>query len=242
MVFVPVALTWKAVSEATAAFGKFIDSNSASTVNFLAFWQNGYDILPKFWTISHVASLDFLIIAAVILLSIASTFLTQKSQADRRENSYSAGQERIQMALALKIYLYSMREIDKGNIKEGIASSVSALQSATSALTKTAIELNTIMSGLKKSIPAVNDFGVRMQEETAKLNRQVAKLTDNFANINGSIIEELRSAVSSASDGLRLANDELNDSTESIRKNANDAEREIRTLQGVIKRASKLGK
>ena len=35
-VFLPVALTWKAASEATAAFGTFIENNQASTVNFLA--------------------------------------------------------------------------------------------------------------------------------------------------------------------------------------------------------------
>ena len=61
-VFLPVALTWKAVSEATAAFGTFVENNQASTVNFLAFWQNGYDVLSSFWTIGHIASLDFLII------------------------------------------------------------------------------------------------------------------------------------------------------------------------------------
>jgi hypothetical protein len=241
-VFVPVALTWKAVSEATTAFGKFVEANSASTVNFLVFWQNGYDVLSKFWTIGHVASLDFLIILGVILLSLGTSYLTQVSQTLRVKQSELVEQDRLEIALALKVYLYALREIDKGNIKEGIATSVSSLQSATNALTKTSIELKMVMAGLQNSIPVINDFGTKMQKETKKLNDQVTLLTDNLADINSSIVVELRDAVNSASAGLALANDELNESTASIRKNALDAEREIKSFQGLIRRVSKQGK
>jgi hypothetical protein len=242
LVFVPVALTWKAVSEATAAFGTFIESNSASTVNFLAFWQDGYDILPKFWTVSHVASLDFLIILFVIITSIAAAIFAQKAVIEKNAKNQQLEQERLQLALTLKIYLHSLREIDRGNIKDSLASSVSALQTATRALTRTAVELSEVMSGLKSSIPVVNDFGQKMQLETAKLNREVAALTGNLSEINTSIVGDLRDAVNSASAGLDLANEELNNSTNSIRRNATEAEREIKVFQGLIKKASRLGK
>lgn len=241
-VFVPVALTWKAVSQATSAFGTFVESNSATTVNFLAFWQNGYDVLPDFWTIGHVASLDFLIIVAVVILSLASSYFTMQSQTLRNIQSELIEQERLEIALVLKVYLHSLREIDKGNIKEGIAASVSALQSATRALTKTAIELNSVMSGLQSAIPVVNDFGSKMQKETKKLNDQVAVLTENLSDINSSIISELRDAVNSASAGLNLANEELHESTNSIRKNAIVAEREIKSFQGLMKKVTKQSK
>ena len=59
LVFAPVALTWLAVGQATAAFKDFVDRNGTATVNFLEFWQNGYDVLPKEWRLSTVAFLDF---------------------------------------------------------------------------------------------------------------------------------------------------------------------------------------
>lgn len=238
-VFLPVALTWKAVSEATAGFGKFVESNQASTVNFLAFWQNGYDILPNFWTIGHIASLDFLIILGVVLLSLISNFLMTRGLKLRNNNFKFVDQERTRMALNLKIYLYSLREIDKGQIKEGIAASVSTLQSATRALTKTAIEIGLIMSELKKSIPPINSFGTNLQKEAKHLNEQVAILSESFAVINQSVLSDLRDAVDNAASGLSLANQELSSSTDSIRRNARDAERELKTFQNLIRKVIK---
>ena len=69
LVFVPVALTWIAVSKATSAFGAYTAANKTAVVNFLEFWQNGYGVLASEWTIGHVAFLDFAIITAVIILS-----------------------------------------------------------------------------------------------------------------------------------------------------------------------------
>ena len=241
-VFIPVALTWKAVSEATSAFGSFVEQNSASTVNFLAFWQNGYDVLSQFWTIGHIASLDFMIIIGVVVLSLVNNLLNNLAFKVKSELTDYTAQERLQLGLTLKFYLYSLREIDKGNIKEGIAASVAALQNATRALTKSSIEINIVMSGLKGSIPVVNEFGSKMQKETQKLNNQVALLTNNLSDINTSIVEELRDAVNSATEGLRIANNELESSTSAIKKNALDAEKEIKSFQGLIKKASKKSK
>jgi hypothetical protein len=238
-VFIPVALTWKAVSEATSAFGEFVNQNSASTVNFLSFWQNGYEVLPDFWTISHVASLDFLIITLVIFLSIASTVFAQKSNSIKKIESEHQIQSRSEIALALKIYLHSLREIDRSNIKDSLASSVASLQTATRALTRTAGELDNVMSGMAEAIPNINDFGNKIHQETAKLNKQVSILTTNLAEINTSIVGELRDAVDSAATGLNIANSELDQSTNSIRQNALRAEREIKSFQGMIKKANK---
>ena len=51
LVFLPVAVTWKAVAEATTGFAEFVSVNSATPVNFLEFWQNGYGYLDEIWTI-----------------------------------------------------------------------------------------------------------------------------------------------------------------------------------------------
>jgi hypothetical protein len=48
-VFVPVALTWSAVSHSTAAFAKFVSDNPDAVANFLEFWQNGYGYLSPEW-------------------------------------------------------------------------------------------------------------------------------------------------------------------------------------------------
>ena len=239
MVFVPVAITWEAVSKATVAFAKFVESNNATTVNFLAFWQNGYDVLGKFWTIGNIASLDFAIILGVIALSLIATYLNARGSSINKSETQQIEAERIEIALALKMYLYSMREIDKTNVKEGIASSVSALLAATSTLAKTAKQLSGVVRELEEGVPAINEFGDRVGKESEKLVKQVAVLSASLSDINGSITGDLRDAVNSATLGLDLANEGLATSTQSIRTNSLAAENEIKSLQSLIKKANR---
>lgn len=239
MVFVPVALTWEAVSKATEAFAKFIEANNATTVNFLEFWQNGYDFLPSFWTISHIATLDFLIILGVIALSLLATFLNGKGSSLNKAELHEIDKDRLGTALALKMYLYSMREIDKSNIKEGVASSVSALLTATSSLSKSARQLSAVVAELQSGVPMINNFGTKLGKESEKLVIEVGSLTAALSGINSSITGELKEAVESAIYGLDLASTELNTSTHSLRANSKAAESEIKTLQSLIKKASR---
>ncbi len=239
IVFVPVAITWEAVSQATVAFAKFVETNNATTVNFLEFWQNGYDVLGQFWTIGHIASLDFVIILGVIALSLISTYLNTRGSSINRVEMSQIETERMEAALALKMYLYSMREIDKTNVKEGIASSVSALLSATATLSKTAKQLSGVVQALEEDVPVINDFGSRVGKESEKLVKQVALLSASLSDINGSISRELRDAVTSATVGLDLASEGLAASTQSIRTNSLAAENEIKSLQSLIKKANR---
>jgi hypothetical protein len=239
IVFIPVAITWEAVSQATVAFAKFVETNNATTVNFLEFWQNGYDVLGQFWTIGHIASLDFVIILGVIALSLISTYLNSRGSSINKVEISQIESERIEIALALKMYLYSMREIDKTNVKEGIASSVSALLAATSSLSKTAKQLSNVVKEIEEGVPVINEFGNRVGKESEKLVKQVAILSSSLIDINSSITGELRDAVTSATVGLNLANDSLSTSTHSIRTNSLAAENEIKSLQSLIKKANR---
>ncbi len=239
IVFVPVAITWEAVSKATVAFAKFVESNNATTVNFLEFWQNGYDVLGKFWTIGNIASLDFVIILGVIALSLIATYLNARGSSINKSETQQIEAERLEIALALKMYLYSMREIDKTNVKEGIASSVSALLAATSTLAKTAKQLSGVVRELEEGVPTINEFGDRVGKESEKLVKQVAVLSASLSEINGSITGDLRDAVTNATVGLDLANEGLATSTQSIRTNSLAAENEIKSLQSLIKKANR---
>jgi vacuolar-type H+-ATPase subunit I/STV1 len=145
----------------------------------------------------------------------------------------------LEIALSLKIYLYAMREIDKSNIKEGVASSVSALMAATASLSKSARELNSTVTELRAGVPAINEFGNKLGKESEKLVLQVGNLTNALSEINSSITGELKEAVESATVGLDLANQELTSSTHSIRANSKAAETEIKSLQSLIKKVSR---
>ena len=132
-----------------------------------------------------------------------------------------------------------MREIDKNNVEEGISSSVAALLSATSSLSKSAKQLSGVVSELENSVPGINAFGDRMGQESENLVKQVGKLTVSLSEINTSITGELRDAVNAATNGLDLASEELVESTNSIRSHSVAAETEIKSLQSLIKKATR---
>jgi hypothetical protein len=78
-----------------------------------------------------------------------------------------------------------------------------------------------------------------MGQESEHLVKQVGKLTTSLSEINTSITGELRDAVNAATNGLDLASEELVESTNSIRSHSVAAETEIKSLQSLIKKATR---
>lgn len=142
LVFAPVALTWIAVSKATAAFGAYTSANKSAVVNFLEFWQNGYGVLAKEWTIGQIAFTDFAIITLVIILSLTVSFMEIQhkkmlsTDVARREN------ERIALGIKLHKYLDSKRASTPEVINANVTNAVRNLVSASKDIAKTTKELS----------------------------------------------------------------------------------------------------
>lgn len=142
LVFVPVALTWIAVSKATAAFGAYTSANKSAVVNFLEFWQNGYGVLAKEWTIGQVAFTDFAIITLVIVLSLTVSFMEIQhkkilsSEVSKREN------ERMALGIRLHKYLESKKVSTPEVVNANVSNSVRNLLTASKDLAKTSKDLS----------------------------------------------------------------------------------------------------
>ena len=136
LVFAPVAFTWLAVGQATTAFQKFVETNSTATVNFLEFWQNGYDVLDEKWRISTVALTDALIVFIVIFLSVGATYLADLANYRSQEEDSVLLEERVELALAIKEYLYTKQTVTRLTLNQGIATAIENLVEATENLQK----------------------------------------------------------------------------------------------------------
>jgi hypothetical protein len=136
LVFAPVAFTWLAVGQATTAFQKFVETNSTATVNFLEFWQNGYDVLGSEWRISTVAITDSLIVFIVIFLSVSATYLADLANYRSQEEDSVLLEERAELALAIKEYLYTKQTVTRLTLNQGIATAIENLVEATENLQK----------------------------------------------------------------------------------------------------------
>lgn len=150
LVFSPVALTWAAVGQATEAFEIFLENNDTGVVNFLEFWQNGYDILPAFWRIGDVARHAYWIILAVIILTLVVSYLGQKLAKSEDVEGINLENERQFLAAKVALFLVDKKKITNVTFNQALAGSVQRLSSATTSLDKTTKELNKASKRLPK--------------------------------------------------------------------------------------------
>lgn len=140
-VFLPVGITWKAISEATTKFAEFTSTNAAAPVNFLEFWQNGYGFLDPKWRIGNVAELDFWIIIAVIALTIFSTTFLNMGRSIAEKEQTNIDRERKVISLELQSYFSVPRVVSKKGVDESLAKALRNLTSATEAIALAAANL-----------------------------------------------------------------------------------------------------
>lgn len=130
-VFVPVALTWSAVSHSTAAFAKFVTDNPDTVANFLEFWQKGYGYLSSEWKIGTVANLDFLIILLVIFLTLYISLSSNRDKQKRLARASAFNEERLSLALEVREFLHDKRRISTVTMNQSLASAIQNLRNAT---------------------------------------------------------------------------------------------------------------
>jgi hypothetical protein len=134
LVFIPVAITWKAIAEATAAFSEFLAANSATPVNFLDFWQDGYGLLDPIYRIGTIAEIDFWIIILIIATTLVSTSIFNIAKARDAIEQKSLDSERELISLEIHKFLTVPSVVSKGFTEENLNTAVRNLTNATEAI------------------------------------------------------------------------------------------------------------
>lgn len=150
LVFVPVALTWSAVSHATSAFAIYVSRNTGSVANFLEFWQNGFHILAPEWVIGYIAFLDFLLITVVITLTILVSFIDRRIALVESVRLSTADTDRIALGLEIVDFFFDKRTLTPLVMNQNIAQGVNRLTASTESLAKTTKTLQEISKDTMK--------------------------------------------------------------------------------------------
>ena len=136
MVFVPVAFTWAGISQATAAFSTYSALNPNKVLNFFDFWENGYGVLNKFWTLSNIARIDFFMLALIILASIAIAYLQRTAKHLQRKEKDRIDQDRLSVALDINEFLYQFERVTPVILNRSIASALQNLRSTSNSMAR----------------------------------------------------------------------------------------------------------
>lgn len=167
-VFLPVGITWKAISEATTKFAEFTSTNAAAPVNFLEFWQNGYGFLDPTWRIGNVAELDFWIIILIIALTIFSTTFLKIGRSIEEKEQAIIDRERKVISLEIQSYFSTPRGVSKKGVDESLAKALRNLTSATEAIALAAANLRS---------------SVKMQPELQEIQSEVTSFHKRLGSI-----------------------------------------------------------
>jgi hypothetical protein len=148
LVFLPVALTWYAISKASAAFAVYTSNNTLTVSNFLDFWENGYGVLSKEWSLSHIATLDFQIIMVIIAMTIAISINERVLRIRVAKSNIEIDEGKMQLAIAIKTYLFDHQRMTDVTMNQSLGRAVKQLQDSTKSLNMTSKELLKLVKAL----------------------------------------------------------------------------------------------
>jgi hypothetical protein len=256
LIFLPVALTWAAVGNATSAFGQFIELNGTTTVNFLDFWQNGYDLLDPFWRISSVSEKVFLIILFVIALTLFSSSLFSYGRELNNKANIAFERERTKIGLRLNKYFYDRKITSSENISSDVIKAIVSLNEASKNILGTATTINKVLSALAvlenktetlhKNIDLITkvgksdlektleNFTFSMKGSSEKMGLASTHLIELLEKINDFVKLDLTKTIYDSKNHIESANKEIINSSVAVSSDAERLQSEIRLLHTKI--------
>jgi hypothetical protein len=158
LVFAPVALTWLAISEATSAFAIYTTKETGTVANFLQFWEDGYGYLDDKWTISHVAVLDFQLVLAVIILTLVTEIISNRTEDRAEKDDLDSERERIGLAVEVMAYLFDKRGVNSVTMNSALARSVQNLRTSSKSLNDAAKRIEKVAKSLPNNATIIQEI------------------------------------------------------------------------------------
>jgi hypothetical protein len=200
LVFLPVLITWWAISRATEAYGRYIEAlkerGEGRTTSFLEFWESGgvgviNPELPKFWRITEVAIKDAWIIAIIIGLTFIAGLIESFASAKRQRSESKVEKERTRIAIATMVALQGNKSVDTESLTDTLAIALNDLGQAARDVNLAAERMEAASVGVSSLTPRV-----------AELSENVSNLSDQFSTDVQVSIQALVTAVSALGNTL----------------------------------------
>jgi hypothetical protein len=252
LIFLPVALTWAAVGNATSAFAQFIEINGTTTVNFLDFWQNGYELLDPFWRISSVSEKVFLIILVVIALTLFSSSLFSYGRDLNNRANITFEKERTKIGLRLNKYFYDRKASSTENVNKDVVRAIDSLNEASKNILGTATSINKVLNALnilesktevlQKNIDQItkigkndlentlDNFTSNMKDSTEKMGLASTNLIELLEKINEFVKLDLTKIIYDSKNHIESANQQIANSSVAVSSDSERLQSEIRLL------------
>jgi len=195
LIFLPVAITWFAIGQATRAFEIYIATGGETTANFLEFWQKGGGGLAEEWEIGNVATTDFQIILVLILLSFISGILQNRAIKISSADNEIYEQERISLAIKIDLYLVQYKKVTPLTLTKEVAAIIDRLNNSARMIESSLVKMGNAdlnMANVEKGAQTLSSAVLQMQNFLIKNLKpilkkstlEVQKYDKNLSDIN----------------------------------------------------------
>jgi hypothetical protein len=221
VIFVPVALTWFAIRQATEAFGTYSSAPPAASeqqMNFLQFWQAGGPVhgpsyLSSEWRIQNVALIASLLILGIVVLTLAASAVGAMSQRRDSRRQLVAEKERMAVAIDLTTALHPHRQADPQLISESLAASVTALVAASNTIGESARRLERATAGLGSMVPHVDELNRHFEklggDVIGRVTQSVESLGRSVTTLGTTVKNDVYTSLDEAVAGLDEVREQL---------------------------------
>jgi hypothetical protein len=168
LVFVPVAFTWAGISQATTAYSTYTAANPNTIVNFFDFWENGYGVLSKFWTLSNITRIGFFLLTLIIIASIAIAILQKTASTQKKALEEIISRERFNLGFQINQFLFQFKSITPSELNQNSLAAVRELKA-------TAVAISKIVKSAEKNAAELSKGSV-IRRQLDALTKMIEKL------------------------------------------------------------------
>jgi len=191
LVFVPVAITWLALSRAIGEF-----QSAPPGTNFIRFWESGRAggaELFSIWRLSNVAVIDFALISLVILLTVVIGFLSDKSERRESTEREQIDKEREELAIQIAKTLSRKHWVTPESFEEAFANTLNKLTSAISSVDIASVKLEETAQTVYKASRGVEGLYSRLETLSDSVDKTNSNFTDLASRISGDLSQTISS-------------------------------------------------
>lgn len=251
LLFIPVLITWYALSEASSSYNSYLEltknsivtqSNSSGTPDtFLQIWSK--QSIVGYWTLEHVAFWDAVVILMLVALTITEWYFRRQAKLAAANADRFNDLEFRNVLVDVGLLLHGFRQITPTALTGSLAEAVNRLAKATTAIKDATVDMKHLSTAADTTLKRFADLSTyELEPATKRLDAIVGSLgvaVDAHKSM-GELVRNLQSDLGESLGVITSRLDALGDNLDS--RLSNQTEKLEFALRGITSESEAVGK
>lgn len=251
LLFIPVLITWYALSEASASYNSYLEltknsivtqSNSSGAPDtFLQIWSK--QSMVGYWTLEHVAFWDAVVILFLVALTITEWYFRRQAKLAAANADRFNDLEFRNVLVDVGLLLHGFRQITPTALTGSLAEAVNRLAKATTAIKDATVDMKHLSTAADTTLKRFADLSTyELEPATKRLDSIVGSLgvaVDAHKSM-GELVRNLQSDLGESLGVITTRLDALGNNLDS--RLSNQTEKLEFALRGITSESEAVGK